>query len=136
MKKSYFLLTVMLFLVVTGVWFSVSAGAEEKTLSGKDFVRLGKPGSVSGILQEQAGEWYLKAKNEVFALHFGNQDYRAKTGIQLESGKNAAVQGFVYGKDITVCTITIDKKKYEFRKADGTPLWSGSGNNQNSQVSR
>lgn len=132
MKKYGLLLLALVMLVLSGMWPLV-AEAEEKTLSGKDFVRLGKQGTISGPLSEQAGEWYVKDKNIVYAIHLGNHEFRAKTGIQLKNGKNAIVMGFIYGKDIAVCTITIDNKKYRFRNEDGSPLWAGSGVNQNGQ---
>jgi hypothetical protein len=109
----------------------IAVNAEAKNLSGKDLVRLGKLGSISGPLLEKEGEWYLKTKNGVYNLHFGNHQYRAKTGIELKSEKTVTVKGFIHNKDVAVCTITINNKNYRFRQDDGVALWSGTGNNQN-----
>ena len=130
MKKHGLLLTILALLVLSGIC-SFTTKAEEKTLSGKDFVKLGKLGTVSGSLLEQADEWYVKVQNVVYVIHMGNHDFRSKTDIPLENGKNAIVTGFIHGKDIAVCTITIDHKKYRFRDDDGAPLWAGNGLNLN-----
>jgi hypothetical protein len=128
--KKFVLLCLTFVLVLPGIHL-FAAHAAEKTLSGKDFVRIGKPGTVSGSLLEKDDEWYLKTKNGVYDLHFGNHEYRAQTGIKLQTGKNATVQGFIYNKDVAVGTITIDHKNYQFRRTDGSPLWAGSGKNLN-----
>lgn len=133
MKKYSLLLLTLVLLALSGIC-PIGTKAEEKTLSGKDFVTLGKQGTVSGSLLEQAGEWYVKDQNAVYGIHMGNRDFQAKTGIPLKNGKNAIVTGFIYGKDIAVCTITIDHKKFRFRADDGSPLWAGSGLNQNQNI--
>jgi hypothetical protein len=119
---------VLLFLAGSGL---IGANAAEKSLTGKDLVRLGKAGTVSGSLLEKGGEWYLQTKTEVFNLHFGNHDYRARTGIRLATGKSAVVKGFIHGKEVAVSAITVDRKNYQFRRANGAPLWAGNGNNRN-----
>ncbi|MGD8400992.1 MAG: hypothetical protein PVH64_08670 [Bacillota bacterium] len=128
MKKNLLVTLALLLLTVT---VTIAVNAAENRLSGKDFVQLGKPGTVSGSLLEKEGEWYLKTPAGAFNLHFGNHDYRAKTGIQLKTDKIAVVKGFIYGKDIAVSAITLDQKNYQFRRDDGNPLWAGNGNNRN-----
>ena len=106
---------------------------EAESLKGRDFVRLGEPGSVEGSLKRARGEWFLVAGNETYELHLGDHAHRAATGINLEEGKHAEVTGFIYARegrdevDIAVCTILLDGTEYRFREDDGTPLWRGSG---------
>jgi hypothetical protein len=128
--KKYALLCFTFVLILSGIHL-IATRAAGKDLAGKDFVRVGKPGTVSGSLLEKDGEWYLKTKTGVYNLHFGNHEYRAQTSIKLRTGKNAAVKGFIHAKDVAVGTITIDNKNYQFRRADGSPLWAGSGKDHN-----
>jgi hypothetical protein len=126
------LLAIVAMAAVSGIWYGNAAhAAEAGQLAGRDFVRLGKMATVSGVLQEKDGEWYLKADRTVYAMHLGNADYLARTGIQLKASKKATVKGFVYKTDLSVCTINMDNKQFQFRQDDGTPLWAGNGNGRN-----
>ncbi len=133
MKKDYlwFLVVSIIFLL----FFQSVIAIAKTNLSGKDFVRLGKMGTLTGNLMEDNEEWYLKTQNgTIHDLHFGNHDHRAKTGIKLKVGKQATVTGFIYEDNLTVCTINIDGQTYRFREDDGTPLWAGGGvSSQNSK---
>lgn len=105
----------------------------DTALRGRDFVRLGDPGTVTGTLATIGGEWFLKAGDETYELHFGDHRHRAETGINLEEGIEAEVFGFIVEgalgtpSDIAVCTIVIDGDGLRFREDDGTPLWRGRG---------
>ena len=106
--------------------------AEEK-LRGRDFVRLGEPGSVEGNLKMEHGEWFIVSEGQVYELHLGDHVHRADTGIKLEEGIRAYVTGFFYARegaseiDIAVCAVELDGELYRFRDDDGSPLWRGSG---------
>jgi len=103
------------------------------SLRGRDFVRLGGAGTVTGTMTSIEGEWFLEAGDEVYELHFGDHRHRAETGISLEEGIEAAVFGFILegtsglSSDIAVCSIVIDGEVFRFREEDGTPLWRGQG---------
>jgi hypothetical protein len=102
-------------------------------LRGRDFVRLGELGTVTGTLKPDKGEWFLHTEENIYEIHLGDHEHRAKTGIKLEEGKTAQATGFIYTQegsetiDISVCTIVLDEKEYRFREDDGTPLWQGCG---------
>jgi hypothetical protein len=130
MNRSLFsvLLTVV---VISSSAISVNAAESASELSGKDYVSIGKLDSLSGTLFEKDGEWYLTVEHETYDLHFGNETYRNKIGINLKAGAVVAVTGYVYEKNVSVCTITLGGKEYRFRKDDGTPMWTGQGNGRN-----
>lgn len=100
-------------------------------LRGRDFVRLGEFTNVSGVLKPERGEWFLVSGGDIYEIHLGDHEHRARTGISLAEGKKAAVAGFLYeqegasAKDVAVCTIAVDGREYRFREDDGTPLWRG-----------
>jgi hypothetical protein len=130
MKKSLFS-TLLAASVISTAAFSVNATESASKLSGRDFVSMGKLGALSGTLQEQDGEWYLRSNNESYALHIGNHTYRAETGIQLKNDVSVDVTGFIYEKDVSVSSIKMDNKEYRFRTDDGKPMWAGRGNRRN-----
>ncbi len=107
-------------------------GADDaEKLKGRDFVERGELTTVRGTLRLQRGEWYLDSGNILHELHFGDLEYRAKTGIRLQQGEPATVRGFLYAQegadilDIAVCAVAMDGEIYRFRNDDGSPLWRG-----------
>lgn len=126
-----FVITVIAALIAASSF--AEAGDGTKRLQGRDFVTLGELKTVTGILSQDRGEWFLETEGVLQELHLGDHDHRAATGIRLESGKQAEVTGFAYRQqgsdivDIAVCSITLDGQEYQFRTEDGTPLWRGSG---------
>ncbi len=133
MKQKRILITTCLLLLKVVFAISIySDGTEvELRLRGRDFVRLGELGSVSGTLKMDKGEWFLLTDDNIYEIHLGDHEHREKTGIKLEEGKVAEVTGFIYAQedaayiDIAVCTIKLNDNKYRFREDDGTPLWQG-----------
>lgn len=128
--QRYFLiltLTVFTVLIYTG------ETEPEARLRGRDFVRLGEFGNISGTLKPDRGEWFLQTEELLYEIHLGDHEHRAKTGIKLEEGKKGEVTGYIYAQegseiiDVAVCTIVLDGKEYRFRNDDGTPLWRGRG---------
>ena len=106
---------------------SPSIQSEQRKLTGRDFVNLGELQSVSGSLLAKHGEWFLETDCALYEIHLGNHEHRAAINIELEAGKKAQVKGFLHEKDIAVVSMIIDEKEYEFRTADGQPLWAGTG---------
>ncbi len=105
---------------------SGETGADEvQRLRGRDIVKLGELIVLQGTLVPRRGEWFLRSGETEYELHMGNHEYRKKIGIDLETGKTAAVTGFIHGKDVAVTTILLDGKLYRFREDDGKPLWAG-----------
>jgi len=107
-------------------------GADEaEKLKGSYFVERGELTTVRGTLRLQRGEWYLDSDDILHELHFGDQEYRARTGIRLQQGEPATVRGFLYAQegadilDIAVCAVAMDGESYRFRNDDGSPLWRG-----------
>jgi hypothetical protein len=114
---------------VTGSIFASSI------LRGSDYVRLGKQASLTGVLSQADGEWYLTTNGkEEYSVHLGNYEVMYPNGVTLTSGSQASVKGFVYDKDISAITVVSEGKSWEFRNTDGRPLWSGSGNRQNEKT--
>ncbi len=116
-----------------GLRVRYSPPADGERLRGRDFVRLGEPGKVRGVLYTERGEWFLSADGKEYELHFGDHGHRESTGIQLMEGAAAEAAGFMYGSveagavDLAVCTVIIGGDEFRFREDDGTPLWRGGG---------
>ena len=120
--KRRFILVLCFFAAAAGVF----AG---EALLGRDYVRLGKLGSLTGTLREEMGEWYLTSTSREYAIHLGNYGIMYPDGILLESGSSAVVKGFVYENHVSAVSITSDGKTWNFRDEYGRPAWSGRGRN-------
>lgn len=109
---------------------------DNEQLRGRDFVDLGEYKELAGTLKQVKHEWVLITNESEYELHLGNHDHRAKTGIELEEGRQITAKGYVYTPkgaskgDIAVCVIILDNKEYRFRQDDGTPLWRGMGSRE------
>lgn len=104
-----------------------STGCGDKTpgkLKGRDIVRLGKPGALSGILKKDGDEWILLADGKAYDLHMGPGSYRESRGFKMKDGNFAAVKGFLYGKDMAVSSLDTHGKVIVLRDDTGHPAWS------------
>lgn len=95
-------------------------------LRGRDFVRLGKITTLTGILERHGDEWGLKVGDISYEIHLGPSDYRAKEGFVLNNGDQATVKGFAYGTDVAVMEIEAGGKTITLRNETGRAAWSGS----------
>ncbi|HKL57731.1 MAG TPA: hypothetical protein VJ854_04965 [Sphaerochaeta sp.] len=128
-KKSISMVAILLLVVTVGAFAS-----SDSDLKGRDFVRLGTLGIVSGTLSEDGGEWYLTSSTGEYALHLGKYEVIYPKGINLKEGSSAVVRGFVLDSDISAVTVASDSGKYSFRTAAGVPLWSAQGMRENQQA--
>jgi len=122
--KRRFILVLCFLAAAAGVFAS-------EALAGRDYVRLGKLGSVTGTLRQEAGEWYLRTPNLEYAIHLGNYGIVYPEGISLESGSSAEVKGFIYENHVSAVSVTSDGKTWNFRDQDGRPAWAGGGRGRN-----
>ncbi len=99
--------------------------------TGREIADMGKSISVSGILSEEDGEWYIAQGAVTYAIHLGNYEIIYPDGLGLKAGSRADVQGFVSETDVTVLSIKVGAKEYVLRSKDGTPLWAGRGQGKN-----
>ncbi|WP_320130113.1 hypothetical protein [uncultured Sphaerochaeta sp.] len=118
---------VVLVLLASGLFASTE-------LKGSDYVRLGKTGTLVGTLSLSDGEWFLTTfDSQKYSLHLGNYEIIYPKGIELSSGAQAKVTGFLYENDFSVIAVDSNGKSWQFRNIDGRPLWSGQGNRQNAK---
>jgi len=111
-------------------------------LRGRDFARLGKITTLTGILERHGDEWGLKVGDISYEIHLGPSDYRAKEGFVLNNGDQATVKGFTYGTDLAVMEIEAGGKTITLRDETGQPAWANSKlsmdgrsvNNENSRA--
>ena len=130
-KRNISMVAILLVVVSVGVFASSNSN-----LKGRDFVRLGQLGILSGTLSEEDGEWYLTTTGSEYALHLGNYQVIYPKGIALNEGSRAVVRGFVLDSDISAVTLATDEKRYSFRTAEGIPLWAGKGEIQNQLINQ
>lgn len=103
-----------------------STTTPSETLRGRDYTRLGKMGSVDGLLVKNGNEWALRAGETLYEIHMGPSDYMAYKGLTLEDGAEARVSGFIYKNQISVTRIETEGKSLTLRDETGRPAWSGS----------
>lgn len=107
--------------------FNPNTSQSAEKLKGRDYVRLGKPGTVSGTLVQVGDEWGLKVTGNTYEIHMGPSDFRASQGFVLKDGAEAAVTGFIYGNNISVTVMETAGQKIVLRDETGRAAWSGSG---------
>ncbi len=113
------------FLVATALVARAGSHEPEARPRGREIVRIGTRSTLSGPLKQDRGEWFVVIGEHEYELHLGNHEYRRRIGLELEAGREAVVDGFVYGHDVAVIRLTVGDREYHFRKDDGTPLWAG-----------
>lgn len=96
-----------------------------KKLKGRDFVRLGKLGTRTGILVQAGHEWGLKVGDTIYDLHLGPEQHRADHPELLQNGASAEVKGFLYKTDLAVCTLMTAGTTLRLRSDTGRPAWAG-----------
>lgn len=128
-KRIISMVTILLVLLSVGAF-----AASNSDLVGKDVVRLGPLGIVSGRLAEKDGKWYLVTKDNEYSLHLGKYEVVYPKGLNLTEGSEAVVRGFVLDSDISTVTLVSDDARYSFRSPAGLPLWSGQGERRNQQA--
>lgn len=116
---------------LTVLFILVAAPVCAEELSGSDYVRLGKPGTVTGTLFEEDGEWYLTAGERIYEVHLGNYTVLYPDGLNLQTGEQAVIHGFIYQNNIAVISVETRGKTWTFRNEDGSPRWAGRGNGRN-----
>lgn len=97
-----------------------------ETLKGRDYVNLGKLGTISGVLVQMGDEWGLNAKGIIYVIHLGPGDFRASKGFVLKHGTAATVKGFIHGTDLSVTVIETEGQTIVLRDETGRPAWGGS----------
>ena len=113
------------------LFLSLSLYAERNDINGREIVDTGKIFEVEGVLNEVDGEWNLSNGIKEYALHLGNEEYIEKLSMNLESGKNAKVVGFIVNEDLAVNTIMVNDKTFVLRDENGRPAWAGNGRRRN-----
>ena len=103
---------------------SVNGNAGEQR--GRDYVRLGETKELTGVLELQGTEWFIKYEDKTYALHMGPEDYRDNQGFSLNENDIATITGFVYKNDVAVKSITSAGKSIVLRDDSGRPAWAGS----------
>jgi len=103
-----------------------------ETLTGRDYVRLGKLTTLKGKLILDDGEWMLKAGDSVYEIHMGPSEYREAKGFTLMEGETATVKGFLYKSQMAVTVIETGGKSIILRDQSGNPAWSGTTSSQSS----
>jgi len=96
-----------------------------ENLKGRDYVRLGERGDLSGILVKEGSEWGLRVGDKLYEIHMGPSDHLAEKGLVLQDGAKADVSGFISGTDVAVTSITTNGKSLTLRDETGRPSWSG-----------
>lgn len=124
--------TLLLFVILTGLVFSLSAESHG-SLSGREIVQQGEIINLSGVMSEIDNEWFIDSDNLRYAVHLGNEDYVESLNMNLKTGDKAEIYGFQAGTDIAVCRITFSSDEYMLRDSDGTPAWSGKGRGRNKE---
>ena len=124
--KRYLFLLIFAGLAVIGL-----SAQERSNLSGREIVDQGTLGTISGVLTEADGEWFLESSEQSWAVHFGFVDYLEQVGFNPYEGAQAEIAGFMVQNDISVTTAEIDGRLWVFRDEDGRPAWSGSGRGRN-----
>ena len=82
--------------------------------------------TVTGVLSEKDGHWYLESDGREYELGFGRPDYLEGTGIALAAGEVLTVRGhLIEGGELSVVTCDVDGRRFAFRTEEGVPLWSG-----------
>ncbi len=109
-------------LVTSGIFAS---DASETT--GREVAEQGHVCTLDGALELEDGEWYLRTEEQSYIVHKGPDWYPGEINFPEPEGKQATVQGFVLGDEISPCTITIGETQYVFRSLEGFPLWAGRG---------
>ena len=99
--------------------------AEPGQPSGRDFVQVGQKGSLTGILVYQNAEWFLRAGDELYALHMGPRDFMTDQGFVLRAGDQASIKAFFHNQDAAVVEITTNGRTMVLRDSSGRPAWSG-----------
>jgi hypothetical protein len=94
---------------------------------GRDIVQTGELIRLDGKLVTSQSEWYVDTEEGRYQLHLGRTDYLLSTGADLTEGASVTVEGWVTGRNIAVCRMTMGEFTYAFRSEDGRPLWSGRG---------
>lgn len=94
---------------------------------GSTVVAAGTLSDLSGSLEAEGTEWYLRSDEARYALHFGNAAYLQSTGVSLREGGAIQVHGYVEGDEIAVVSVVLGGELYAFRGEDGMPLWAGRG---------
>lgn len=100
--------------------------AAADVLKGRDYVRLGKLGVISGTLVPDQHEWTLKAGDTVYDIHLGPSAYQEYKGLTLKQGAEATVKGFIYKNQVAVSEISTAGKTVQLRDQTGRPAWAGS----------
>ena len=132
-KKSITVLLTLVLLLSLNVGLGLS---EEAELRGKDFVNLGEVQIIKGELIADGEEWLLQSENSLYEVHLGNEEHQERIGLDLQKGEKVTIIGFVYKNDIAVISLSYTECTYSFRDMDGTPHWSGKGNNQDGSADK
>ena len=117
--------------ILIGLLITAGIFASDHELTGRDIVAKGSVRILEGTFETEDGEWYLRIKDQSYAVHKGPDWYTEELGFLPPEGKQVVIEGFVLDNAISPCTITVEKTRYAFRSLEGRPLWSGRGNRQN-----
>ncbi len=121
MEKMLVMVISILFVSIFVLSFSCLA----QTLSGQDFVRLGKMTTLNGTLVQEGEEWTLKVGDTIYEIHLRPSEYMQQKGFVLKSGEKAGVTGFVYEKNVAAASIEAGGKSIVLRDEKGNPTWGG-----------
>jgi hypothetical protein len=110
------------------------ANGQARDVQNRNSVQFGGPaaaaGSIrelSGVLQYDGSEWFLRNDSGRYLLRFGNAAYLDSTGIDLRDGENIEIRAFIEAEEATVISARIGSQSYTFRSEAGVPLWAGNG---------
>ena len=144
-KKNYgtgiMVITLILMLAAGGSALAAGAGRSgQAALTGRDFTRLGTVTELSGVLEEERGEWYLRNSDGRFSLHMGPHEYLSAVKVELKEGADVRVKGWQHNQDVSVGLLVTDGKSVVLRDETGQPAWSGTkfsqGRNRGQGVGR
>jgi len=107
-----------------------SVNTHASALKGRDLVRLGEPGTLTGTLVQKGDEWGVQVGDIVYDIHLGPSEYRTYKDFHLKDGEAAIIKGFVYKKDVTVVSIETGGQSITLRDETGRPAWAGTGSNR------
>lgn len=121
-------MTKKILFILVGLLITAGIFASDHELTGREVAAKGSICTLEGAFEMEDGEWYLRIKDQTYAVHKGPDWYTEEIGFLPPEGKQVVIEGFVLDHVISPCTITIENTRYAFRSLEGQPLWSGRGN--------
>ena len=128
MKRNIIFLILILITFVSYSQEGENGGSNLKMQQARRVVNNGEITIMEGILiSDNNGDWYLKAGNEKYLIHFGPDFYMDELKLDLKDNDKLKIEGFLYLNQIAPILFIHNNKEYRFWLKNGDSVWKNTG---------